>query len=178
MIDEYNRAVDAYQAKWRSLVASRKDKSFFETLRPTAVGWKTTDRQEYAQLVAALHDQADLLVEKWMNGRWIAKLHLKDTKLNGGIEIIKVMQRRPGSTDATGLDHLDFYTPVFAQAEGALQAESDLTWSRESNDIIAGYDWLSIWFDNTEAKIKPDTVFDVVTTEMQNINKHIIGKEV
>src|SRR5580704_10528113 len=103
MFDEFNRAVENYDNKWKKLVNERVDKKFFQSLKPTAIGWKVADRAEYNKLCTELHDQTDMIVEKWMNGRWIAKLHLRDTKLSSGIEIVKVMERRPGSTDTVGL---------------------------------------------------------------------------
>ena len=137
------------------------------------MGWKTEDRAEYDRLVAELHDQADLVVETWMNGRWVAKLHLRDAKLVNGAEIIKIMQRRPGSTDAVGLDHVDFYSPEVTSAEPLLKQEANLKWTWESNDVIEGYDWISIWFAGTEAKLKSDTVLDIVQAELKALNEKI-----
>jgi hypothetical protein len=177
VIDELNTAIGEYWTKWRSLLAARQDKAFFEALKPTAVGWKVADRAEYDRLCKELHDQSSHVLETWMNGRWIAKCVLRDTELSGHIKIVKVMQRRPGSSDAAGLDHLDFYSPPLTATEAVLQKEPDLNWSRETNDIIEGYDWLSIWFEGTEAKLKSDTVLDIVATELQQQNqKRILGK--
>lgn len=176
MLDEVNKALETYGQKWQSLTGNRTDKDFFETLKPTAIGWKVTDRTEYDRVIADLHDQADHIVEVWMNGRWIAKVHLKDTKLTNGVEILKVMERRPDSTDAVGLDHVDFYTSIEpAQCEKLLTAETDLKWSKETNDVIAGYGWLSVWFDGTEAKIKSDTVLDIIRAELTELNKKILA---
>ena len=178
MIDELNKAIEDYTNKWRKLVAGRGDKAFFETLKPTALGWKVADRAEYTKLCAGLHDQTDMIVEKWMNGRWIAKLHLRNTNLNCGIEIIKVMERRPGSTDALGLDHLDFYSPEVSRAEEIIQKELGLKWSWETNDAHSDYKWISLWFDNTEAKLKADTVIDIIKEELEEINEHIKTKAI
>lgn len=174
MIDELNDAVAQYQSKWKTLVAARQNKEFFEALKPVAVGWKTTDRAEYDRICTELHDQSSQLIETWMNGRWVAKFLLRDTQLTGGIEIVKIMQRRPNSTDSVGLDHLDFYGVT--DAESILKNETDLQWTREKNDIIDGYDWLSIWFDGTEAKLKTDTVLDIIIAELTESNQKIIGK--
>ena len=175
MLDKLNAALDAYGQEWQKLVSSRTNRMFFEGLRPTAVGWKTEDRAEYDRLVSELHDQADQIVETWMNGRWIAKVHLRGARLANGAEIIKIMQRRPDSTDAVGLDHVDFYSPQATKTELLLKQEADLKWTWESNDIIAGYDWISIWFAGTEAKLKSDTVLDIVQAELQELNQRITG---
>lgn len=175
MLEEVNAKLEIYEQKWQKLIAVRHDRQFFARLKPTAVGWKTEDRAEYDRLVAELHDQADQIIETWMNGRWIAKLHLKDTHLANGAQIVKIMQRRPGSEDAVGLDHIDFYTSDMRHAESVLSSESDLKWSQESNDVIEGYEWLSIWFDGTEAKIKSDTVLDTIQIELKQLNERLIA---
>jgi hypothetical protein len=174
MIDELNQAIEAYKDKWQKLVDERKDKAFFAALKPTAVGWKVADRAEYDRLYAELHDQCDITLETWMNRRWIAKMHLRDQHLGEGIEIIKLMQRRPGSSDAVGLDHLDFYSPMLSEVERVLTDETDLKWTQESNDIIEGYNWISIWFAGTEAKLKHDTVLEICVAELNELNRHIL----
>jgi hypothetical protein len=166
MLEEVGTALESYWQKWGGLVAARHDKLFFESLKPTAVGWKVEDRAEYSRIVAELHDQSQQIIETWMNGRWIAKLVLRDAELPGGITVLKIMMCRPDSGDAVGLDHVDFYSPELAVARQALTAEADLMWTEENNDIIDNYDWLSIWFDGTEAKLKHDTVLDIVAAEL------------
>lgn len=173
MLDKINQALETYEQQWQKLISVRHERAFFAGLKPTAVGWKTEDRAEYDKLVAELHDQADQIIETWMNGRWVTKLHLKDQQLANGVTIVKIMQRRPGSTDAVGLDHMDFYTPDMTHAESVLKSEPDLKWTWESNDIIDGYDWLSIWFDGTEAKLKADTVLDIIQAELKDLNAKI-----
>jgi hypothetical protein len=174
VLSEYEQAMQAYLAKWHQLIDARADKAQFESLRPTALGWKVADRDEYDRRLAELHESASRIIETWMNGRWIAKVVLRDTVLPGGVTIIKIMQRRPDSTDAVGLDHADFYGSEMTSVEQTLTAEPDLKWSRESNDIIEGYDWLSIWFDGTEAKLKHDTVLGIVAAELQQINEQLL----
>lgn len=174
MLDEINAALETYEQKWQKLIAVRHDRKFFAEMKPTTVGWKTEDREEYDHILAELHDQTDKIIETWMNGRWVAKLHLKDTQLANGAEIMKVMQRRPGSTDAVGLDHVDFYSPEIAHAESHLGGEKDLKWSWESNDVTENYRWISIWFDGTEAKLKSDTVLDIVSKELTELSQQLI----
>ena len=173
MLDEINSALETYNQSWQKLIDDRANRQFFESLKPVAVGWKVADQAEYTQVIAELHDLADKIIETWMNGRWIAKLHLKDTKLTNGVELIKIMQRRPGSDDALGLDHVDFYSPEVASAEPLLKQEQGLNWTWESNDVIQGYDWISIWFEGTEAKLKSDTVLDIIQVELKELNTRL-----
>ena len=175
MIDELNAALETYEQKWQKLISVRHERQFFAGLQPTAVGWKVEDREEYDKRCAELHDVSDKVIETWMNERWVAKFHLKDSELSNGATIVKVMQRRPGSSDDVGLDHVDFYTPDIRHAESVLKGEEEVQWSWESNDVIDGYDWLSIWFNDTEAKIKADTVLDIIQAELKELSQKIIA---
>ena len=174
MIEEINRALETYHKKWHELVAKRQNQVFFKELKPVAVGWKVADQTEYGKLYATLREHCDKIIEVWMNGRWIAKMHLRDNALAGGVPIIKLMQRRPASTDATGLDHVDFYSPHFADAEKILRQETNLKWTHEDNDAVKGYEWISLWFDGAEAKLKAGTVLNIVVSELQDINQQIL----
>lgn len=177
MVDECDSAIDAYMTKWDALVAKRQNKAFFTGLRPVAIGWKVADRATYDRISAELHDLSDKVVDVWMNDRWIAKFHLKDQKLHSGIEIIKLMLRRPGSSDPVGLDHIDYCNPEATTEHTAqiLQQEPDLKWSKEENDVLDDYNWISIWFDGTEAKLKATTVIDNIIEELHQLNEHITG---
>ena len=175
MFEEIQAAYETYDRKWQTLVASRQNKQFFEELKPVALGWKVADEAAYKSAVAELHGAADKIIETWMNERWVAKIHLKEQAVGDKIQIVKIMQRRPGSDDALGLDHVDFYSPAVTKAPDLLGAEKDLKWSTENNDIIAGYDWISIWFDGTEAKLKHDTVLDIICLELKELNSRIIA---
>lgn len=172
MIDELDSALKDFQTKWQKLVAKRSDADFFDELRPTAVAWKVPDAAEHDRLCAELRDKCDLVISSWMDERWITKLHLKDTKLEGGIEIIKIMQRRPNSTDALGLDHVDFYSPGVAQADVVLKQESDLKWNHETN----GASWISVWFDGGEAKLRTDTVLDSYIRDLRETRNRILKR--
>lgn len=171
MIDELTAALNEYEAKWRALVAERKDGAFFETLKPTSVAWKTTDLADYDAKMAELRDACDQIFVVWMNDRWIAKLHLKDKTLPMNLRIIKLMQRRPDSTDAIGLDHVDFYTPDGGSIEPTLQKESGLKWNYERNNA----EWYSVWFAGGEAKLRDDTICSVCADELLETEKEILA---
>lgn len=174
MVDELNMAIAGYQEKWRQLLDGRTDKAFFEHLRPTSVGWKTKDQTDFDTRFDELRALTDQIHLGWVNERWIATIHLKEATLVNGLTVIKLMQRRPGSTDATGLDHLDFYfDPGQFNAKEILKAEPDLQWNEEMNGEHCK--WLSIWFAGTEAKIRSDTVIDVCVSEMDDIRRQLLA---
>ena len=173
MIDELNAAVETYYAQWRELVAARQDKTFFQALKLSSVGWKTEDIVDFNQRFAQLRDHCDQIHLAWVNERWLATLHLRDKPLAHGISLVKLMQRRPGSSDAVGLDHLDFLVPKDRDAKAALAGESGLKWSEEHNGKHSK--WLSIWFASTEAKLRSDTVIDVCIAEFNEVNQAVRG---
>ncbi len=164
-------ATTAYLEKWRDLVEGRKNKDFFRQLKPTSIGWKTIDIEDFNDIFLELKDQCDQIHLGWVNERWLASLHLKDTALPGGITIIKLMQRRPGSNDPIGLDHLDFHASSEAGILHALSAETDLDAKEESNNPLCHRH--SVRFGNTEAKLRADTVLDVCIAEMKETNEAI-----
>ena len=171
MFDQVNQAIDEYWGKWEALVNGRKNKEFFERLRPTSVGWKTVDLAEYDRLFAEWRSACDQIHIAWLNERWVATLHLKDAKLHHDIEIVKLMQRRPNSTDAVGLDHMDFFDMEETNTIAVLEEEG-LKWTDEKNGRCV---WKSIWFENTEAKLRPETVIDVGIAELNVVNNKIRG---
>lgn len=164
-----NEATTVYLEKWRSLVEDRKNKDFFRQLKPTSVGWKTTDAREFNRLFLELRDHCDQIHLGWVNERWLASLHLKDTALPGGITIIKLMQRRPGSSDPVGLDHLDFHANSEDGIKSVLADEPDLSAAEESNNPLCH--WHSIRFDGLEAKLRSGTVLDVCIAELKEVSK-------
>lgn len=173
MINQLNEALKDYQTKWRRLVAGRRNKDFFEELQPTAVAWKVAERTEHNQLVAELQDKCKLVIDSWMDGRWIAKLVLReDTRLEWGIQVIKIMERRPGSTDLAGLDHVDFYSPAVEQADTFLKEEPELDWRHETNFAH----WISVRWEGTEAKLRTDTVLDSYIRELRLTRNTILQK--
>ncbi len=165
MIDEINAAIGDYQIKWCALIKGRKDVSFFESLKPFSVGWKVADLAEFDRRFAELRGRCVQVHLMWMNDRWIATMFLKEGEnLSWNIPIIKLMQRRPKSTDALGLDNVDFYTPDFLDANTLCAKESDLKFTDEFNGECK---WTSLWFDGTEAKIRNQTSADVTIAELQ-----------
>lgn len=175
MFDQVNAAIDEYLGKWNELISVRKDpknKEFFERLKPTSVGWKVTDLAEFDRLLNQWRDACDQVYIQRLNDRWVSTLHLKDTKLHGDIEIIKLMQRRQDRTDVGGLDHLDFMDMEETNTKAILAEESDLKWTDEKNGLCV---WTSIWFANTEAKLRQGTIIDIAIKELQAVNNTIRG---
>ncbi len=173
MFEEYTQAVGKYMHKWQDVVDQSADISFFEGLQPTAIGWKAQDRAELLSRLDALRDMCDQIHFGWVNERWLVTIHLKNLALPHDIRVIKLMERRPGSTDAVGLDHVDFYAP---DARVVLENEANIQWNEEKNGEHCK--WLSIWFAGTEAKLRGDTVLQVCADEMLDIQEKLLPKRI
>lgn len=170
LLDELDYGVERYHEKWHTFVKGRKNHPFFDALKPTAVAWKVFDRAELDRSVMALRDKCDQIHSGWVNDRWLVTLHLKDEAIPGNIQIIKLMERRPGSSDSIGLDHIDF-TVHKGDAKAVVAKEPDLKWSEESNG--AHCKWISLWFDGTEAKLRTDTVLQVCADELLDCQQRL-----
>jgi hypothetical protein len=170
--DDFNQAIEQYRHKWAALVPKAAHRQLFEDLLPTALGWKVGDIAEHDAIVAAWRDKADQIHSKWMNDRWITILYLHEPhQLAWGIRTLKVLQRRPGVTDALGLDHVDFYSPKVAGSEkNLLAAEPNLHTTDEENGPCK---WISVWFEGTEAKLRSGTTLGVCATELLEADEEI-----
>ncbi len=173
MLEKMSEATFVYLDKWEHLVEARKNKEFFRRLKPTSIGWKTTDINEFNAFFLELRDYCDQIHLGWVNERWLASLHLKEEVLPGSITIIKLMQRRPNSTDPTGLDHVDFYAESEEEMKQVLDNETGLDSGEESNNPLCH--WYSIRFDGAEAKLRADTVVDVCIAELKQTGALILA---
>lgn len=174
MSAEYGQAIDSYLATWHELTAMQED-SLLADLRPTAIGWKVADANEFDERYAALLGGSEQVYVERLNDRLIAKMLLGKQAALRGVRIVKIMQRRPGSPDATGLDHVDFYCPDMKLAETVL-GQSDLRWTHESNG--PNHPWISIWFGGTqaqpmEAKLMDHTVLEVASKNLHDANRDV-----
>lgn len=168
-----NQAIAKYQTKWQKLLGNLKDQTYFSDLQPTSVAWKTSDLEEFQAFFAELQKESLQVHLAWVNERWLATVVLKKP-LAWDITLVKLMQRRPNSTDAIGLDHLDFYvTSNQPTAKLVVEKEPILKWSEERNGEHCR--WLSLWFDDTEAKLRSDTVLDVCAAELKTAEQTLLG---
>lgn len=172
MLQELTTAINSYVAKWQAFAQERHNQVFFETLPPTAVGWKVFDHLDFEATCKQLMELSEQAHYGWVNERWLTTFYLKDDVLPQGIRIVKIMERRPGSTDAVGLDHVDFYVPKGHDAKEMVAKESEVRWTEETNGTHCT--WISVWFDGTEAKLRTDTVLQVCADEMLEYQQHVL----
>lgn len=174
MFGPLNEALETFHKKWQTLVDARVDKAFFTQLQPIAVGWKAEDLKEFDHLFKQFRSVSTMAHLVSLNDRWIATFVLRDTdQLCWNVPLVKLMQRRPGSKDSVGLDHIDFYDPGQRGYEKVLVNEPGIKWSHEANGDFCK--WISVWFDGTEAKLRSETSLDVGIAEMEAAKQHLLA---
>ncbi len=161
-------SVDTVSKQAKQYFANLKKSSNFTVLadlEPVTIGWKVKDIEEYCAdlsffLKSGLVEQCHIGA---VDNRYIASLVFKKP-IYKNIYIIKLMQRRPGSTDSVGLDHVDFFVNNLASMEKQLARNKVTDWGYESNQ---SHRWISLRFNESEAKFVDHTVLDVCVKELQ-----------
>jgi len=172
MFEELNDAFQKYFVEWRNFAAQRHNRKFFDQLKPTAVAWKTVDITDFNTRFAQLRPLCDHIALTWLNERWVASMHLKEASIGGVVHVVKLMMRRPNSTDAVGLDHVDFYHASKQEILQALQVDPSIKTTHESNGPRCA--WESIWFSGGEAKLRTDTVIDQVIGDFKEVDEQVL----
>lgn len=172
MVDELQQRTQDFLDNWQTFAKQRANVDYFANLKPTAVGWKCTDRDELMRYFAEIRDLCEQIHFGWVNERWLISAYFKDVALPGSIKIVKLMERRPGSSDPVGLDHVDFYS-VTSDVKRHMEQEQDVKWTEETNGDHCK--WISVWTDAGEAKLRTDTVLKVCADEMLEYEQRIIG---
>lgn len=161
MIDEIQNDIEIYEADWINwLISKGMDQKSFTA---TAVGWKVADYKAFVDTSNQLLAQSSQVHIADVNDRKIGSFILKDCQLPMGLQVIKLMQRRSGSNDQLGLDHLDFTVNDLASIEVFLK-KMNVSYEWQSNDL---HQWISARIiNNQEAKFIDHTVLDVGAKEM------------
>jgi hypothetical protein len=138
--------------------------------RPTAIGWKVADLREFMKVLEQLlASDAEQVHIGRVNDRYIASIVFQ-TSIAESIKVIKLMQRRSGSSDPVGLDHLDFTVADLRKTKADLK-KAGVPFEVENNDA---HEWLSLRFSDghaREAKFVDHTVLDVCIAELQEAAK-------
>lgn len=175
MVDMFAHELDNYLIKWQDLVASATQSEILKSYVPTAIGWKVEDIAEFNSICEGLRDQSEQVHYGWINERWLATFYLKQPLQPGNIWVVKIMQRRPGSQDSIGLDHVDFLVSSLEQTANFLKNEPTIKWAEENNGTHCK--WLSVRFAGTEAKLRADTVLQVCADEMLEFQQKLLQEK-
>lgn len=168
-----SQSLDKYFLKWDEYVARMGLYSIAEKMRPTAVGWKVADRADYRRAFSVLDSFATQMHSITVGDRKIATVVLSKP-LGRGISVIKIIERREGSRDAVGLDHVDFYLP-FLEGLAEMLERGEANWRKQGN---SKYERLSVRFGPEslfEAKISDHTVLNIAAEEINHASKVVLS---
>ena len=149
--------------------------SIAEKMRPIAVGWKVANRAEYRRVMSVLNNYASQIHSVTVGKRKFATVILEEP-LSRNISIIKVIERREGSRDAVGLDHIDFYLPIVEGVAEMLE-RGQANWRRQGNET---YKRISVRFGPEalfEAKIIDHTVLNIAADELNYASQKILSPD-
>lgn len=168
-----SQSLDKYFAKWDEYVARMGLFAIADKMRPVAVGWKVGSKAEYRRVMSVLDNYAVQIHSVSVGKRKIATVVL-EKPLVRGIQVIKVIERREGSRDVVGLDHVDFYLPIVEGIAEMLE-RGEANWRRQGNDK---YKRLSVRFGPEslyEAKIIDHTVLNIAADELSYASQKILN---
>ncbi len=168
-----SQSLDRYFNKWDEYVARMGLFAIAEKMRPIAVGWKVGSRAEYRRAMSVLDNFAVQIHSISVGSRKIATVVLAEP-LTRDIKVIKVIERREGSRDVVGLDHVDFYLPIVEGIAEMLE-RGQANWRRQGNDT---YKRLSVRFGPEslyEAKIIDHTVLNIAADELNYASQKVLN---
>ncbi len=168
-----SQSLDKYFMKWDEYVARMGLYGIAEKMRPVAVGWKVGSRAEYRRVMSVLDNYALQIHSVTVGKRKIATVVLNEP-LARGITVIKVIERREGSRDVVGLDHVDFYLPMIEGIAEMLE-RGEANWRRQGS---GEYKRLSVRFGPEslyEAKIIDHTVLNIAADELNYASQKILN---
>lgn len=137
----------------------------------TAIGWKTENIDEFNTILSQLLKSKEVIQAHvgLVDNRYIASIVFKKP-LTRNIRILKLMQRRIGSKDPVGLDHLDFYITQFSEIEEEFKKKKITGWEYESNEA---HKWISLKAKGIEAKFVDHIVLDVAVKELTEASQEL-----
>jgi hypothetical protein len=168
-----SQSLEKYFAKWDEYVGRMGMYAVAEKMRPVAIGWKAGSRADYRRIMSVLDNYATQIHSVTVGTRKLATVVL-DEPLVRGISVIKVIERRSGSRDVVGLDHIDFYLPM-VEGIAELLERGEANWRRQGNDT---YKRLSVRFGPEsmyEAKIIDHTVLNIAADELNYASQKILN---
>jgi hypothetical protein len=169
-----SQALKDYSTAWKSFLVVHHIESIEQYIVATTLGWKVADKTElFANLgaVAGISEQTHIGT---VNDRFIASVILT-TPVEAELHILKILERRVGSSDPLGLDSIDFVCKDVKQVRDILQA-AHANIIDEHNDMHA---WLSLRFGKDsqfEAKFTEQLVLDVAIRELQIGEKALLDR--
>ncbi len=167
-MEEIRRALKIYFQEWQDWLKTHEEFNF-ATHTPMHVGWKVPDGPALAQMFTELLPALQSGHLGTVDNRKI--MLLVPNEPVAGVPILQIMQLRPGSTDALGLDHVAFYCADIAMLKEVLQ-NNPAEWEEQRNP---GHTWISMWWgpDKREVKFFDHTSLDLGARELSETSAAI-----
>lgn len=168
-MDQIQSALETYFAAWDNFKAQAIGYDF-ASVKPMHVGWKVSGDAEFSGQLGQLLQFAEQGHLYTIHNRKIMILVLKQPI--EGVPCMQIVQRRPGGSEAIGLDHVAFYCKDLAALATAL-SKTDYKWEK-----IDGQDhqWVSLRFDGgMEAKFFDVTMLQIAAQELREASDAIIA---
>jgi hypothetical protein len=168
-MEEIRTVVRTYLGEWRDWLTVAPEGFDFAALKPMHAGWKVSDEPALGQKIVALLPNTEAAHIGTVDKRKIALLVAKEPI--EGVPVLQIMQLRPGSTDALGLDHVAFYCADMASLQLAVE-KSHEKWEHQSNP---GHQWISMWWGPSRREVKffDHTSLDLGARELSNTSAKI-----
>jgi hypothetical protein len=171
---EVRRSLQEYFAAWRQWSGEAQEAAGLRLgqCKPTNFGWKVADLATFnAALTDWMARTAQLHVST-VNERKLGLL-VPDQPIEG-VPIVEIMQRRPGSSDPLGLDHVAFYYPDTAELKKVLSG-TNFSWEEQGNNH---HSWISVMFGDKpyEAKFFNHTALKVAVIEMREVDDRLMAE--
>jgi hypothetical protein len=169
-----SEAYKDYQAAWTAFLKAYKLQSLERLAKPTTFSWKVADK---AELFKNLVDTAAITEEVHIgtvNGRFIASSVLT-TPIENDLYILKILERRSGSSDPLGLDSIDFLCQDSSAVVKMLES-AGANAVPEHNDM---HGWISLRFGENnqyEAKFTDHLVLSVAIKEMHQAEDKLVSQ--
>jgi hypothetical protein len=166
-MDEIRSALRAYIKEWQAWL--KPGEFDFAALKPMHAGWKVPDEPALAQMFAKLLPNIREAHLGTVDKRKIALLVPHEPVET--VPVLQIMQLRPGSNDALGLDHVAFYCAHMTSLQAALKNMPE-KWEEQSNP---GHTWVSMWFGPRQREVKffDHTSLDLGARELSRTSANI-----
>lgn len=171
--DTLSKMLDAYESAWNEFIDNNHLRAFSQSILPTTVSWKVDGHNSLFDNLEQLADRSEQVHIATVNNRFIATIVLIEPCRD--MRLLKILERRAGSSDPLGLDSLDYLTENLNAVSDQLNGAADCTLQKDHNEM---HNWLSLRFGLTrqfEAKFTDHLVLQVAQKELAQSEKEIIN---
>jgi hypothetical protein len=170
LLEEY---YEGARRAWKDLIATQVGQLLDRTEpMPSALGIKVPNQEGVFAALRQFLESGDQYHGATVDGRNITtifKVHpLGETSSLGPIRLIKILERRPGSHDTLGPDHLDVLIATLYEF-GQLATDLKNLGLKAAVEQNEAHSWLSIRTAGFEFKLVHESVWAICCREMEAV---------